>query len=182
MDPQSRRAVWEFVLASKAGRATLLTTHFMDEADVLCGSIVVVSKGLLAAVGSPADLKAQYAGGYHLVAALVRDETDPTGALHSKKLLEVTQRHVGDGAHVEEATAEQASLTLPADASDRFPALFEELDAQSAALGVTRCPTRRRQPCSTSLPLVPTPASTPPSVCRPPFSPLIAVLDQPPAF
>ena len=31
MDPQSRRAVWEFIADAKAGRATLLTTHFMDE-------------------------------------------------------------------------------------------------------------------------------------------------------
>ena len=71
MDPESRRAVWEFVLASKGDRATLLTTHFMDEADVLCASIVVVSKGSLAAVGSPSELKAKYAtrrpmpGSYH---------------------------------------------------------------------------------------------------------------------
>jgi hypothetical protein len=41
---------------------------------VLCSSIVVVSKGSLAAVGSPSDLKAKYASGYHLVAALDKQD------------------------------------------------------------------------------------------------------------
>jgi len=145
MDPQSRRAVWDFVLASKAGRATLLTTHFMDEADALCGRIVVVSKGVVAAIGSPSDLKAQYAAGYHLVAALKRDDASsgesaesagvPAGK-GSDRLLAVAQKHVPH-AKLESASAEQASITLPSESSAAFPALFSELDASSADLDVT---------------------------------------------
>jgi ABC-type multidrug transport system ATPase subunit len=41
MDPESRRAVWDFVLASKGSRATLLTTHFMDEAGACAASATV---------------------------------------------------------------------------------------------------------------------------------------------
>jgi len=141
MDPQSRRAVWEFVSASKAGRATLLTTHFMDEADVLCGSIVVVSKGLVAAVGSPSDLKARYASGYHLVAAtkaevLPGQSAEESVATRSSQLLAVAQKHVAE-AKLEDASAEQASITLPSSSSASFSALFHELDTSSAEFGVT---------------------------------------------
>ena len=47
MDPQSRRVIWEFVMAAKAKpeRAVLLTTHFMDEADALADRITIVSHG-----------------------------------------------------------------------------------------------------------------------------------------
>ena len=131
-DPQSRRAVWDFVLENQAGRATLLTTHFMDEADVLCSSVVVVSKGMLAAVGSPSELKARYAAGYHLVAAI----DSGGGGGSADALLQFTQKHV-PAATLDDGSAEQASITLPAEAQPAFPSLFDALDGASAELGVT---------------------------------------------
>jgi len=134
MDPKSRRSVWDFVESSKAGRATLLTTHFMDEADVLCSRIVVVSKGTCAAVGSPSELKERFASGYHLVLALT---PDAQGAVSGgERLLEFTQKHVRD-AVLEDSSAEQAALTLPATSSASFPSLFAELDTSSESLGVS---------------------------------------------
>lgn len=35
MDPFSRRSIWDLIRRSKAGRTIVLTTHFMDEADLL---------------------------------------------------------------------------------------------------------------------------------------------------
>ncbi|KAL1529048.1 hypothetical protein AB1Y20_000011 [Prymnesium parvum] len=129
MDPRSRRSVWDFVEASRAGRATLLTTHFMDEADVLCSRVVIVSKGTCAATGSPADLKAQYASGYHLSLALRPSARD------GEALLAFTQKHVR-GATLEDASAEQAAITLPAEEADGFASLFASLDEAKASLGV----------------------------------------------
>ncbi len=60
LDPTSRIAVWEMLLKLKATRdlTVLLTTHYMDEADRLCGRIAIVDHGKLAALDSPLKLKA----------------------------------------------------------------------------------------------------------------------------
>ena len=47
MDPLKRRQTWEILLKYKQGRTTLLTTHFMDEADLLCDRIAILANGSL---------------------------------------------------------------------------------------------------------------------------------------
>ena len=47
MDPLKRRQTWEILLKYKQGRTTLLTTHFMDEADLLCDRIAILANGNL---------------------------------------------------------------------------------------------------------------------------------------
>ena len=44
----------------------VLTTHSMEEADVLCNRIGIVSNGVLKCIGSQVRLKSLYGGGYHL--------------------------------------------------------------------------------------------------------------------
>ena len=44
----------------------VLTTHSMEEADVLCNRIGIVSDGVLKCIGSQVRLKSLYGGGYHL--------------------------------------------------------------------------------------------------------------------
>jgi len=59
LDPVARQAVWRQVrlLAREYGMTIFLTTHFMDEADNLCGRVAILNLGRLAAGGSPAELK-----------------------------------------------------------------------------------------------------------------------------
>ncbi len=57
MDPQSRRAVWDFIRELKEqGKAIILTTHYMEEAQELCDRVAIIDEGKLIALGSPADL------------------------------------------------------------------------------------------------------------------------------
>jgi ABC-2 type transport system ATP-binding protein len=57
MDPQARRGTWELVRAMKRdGVSVVLTTHFLDEAEQLADSVVVVDGGRVVAAGSPAEL------------------------------------------------------------------------------------------------------------------------------
>lgn len=60
LDPVARRAVWEHVrqLRQHFGATILLTTHYMDEADELCDEVAIMHRGRVAAVGTPAELKA----------------------------------------------------------------------------------------------------------------------------
>jgi ABC-2 type transport system ATP-binding protein len=61
LDPTGRHTVWKHVraLRDQFGSAIVLTTHYMEEADVLCDRIGVLHAGRLIAVGSPSGLKAQ---------------------------------------------------------------------------------------------------------------------------
>jgi len=60
MDPYSRRATWELLRKSTAGRSIILTTHFMDEADLLGDRIAVMGSGALLCCGSSLYLKSHY--------------------------------------------------------------------------------------------------------------------------
>ncbi len=60
LDPQSRRAVWDFILSLKQRQRTVvLTTHYMEEAEVLCDRVAIIDQGTLIALGTPGELKAQ---------------------------------------------------------------------------------------------------------------------------
>ncbi len=57
LDPQARRSFWELVASIKARRKTiLLTTHYMEEAELLCDRIAIMDKGRIVAMGSPRAL------------------------------------------------------------------------------------------------------------------------------
>lgn len=60
LDPQSRRNVWELLRMFKPGRAIVLTTHHMDEADLLCDRIAIMSEGRLRCCGSSLFLKVTF--------------------------------------------------------------------------------------------------------------------------
>lgn len=61
LDPQARHLVWERLHALVArGKTILLTTHFMDEAERLCGRLGVIDHGAMAAEGAPRELIARH--------------------------------------------------------------------------------------------------------------------------
>ncbi len=67
LDPQSRRQLWEIIgQCRRQGRTTLLTTHYMEEAERLCDRVAIVDLGRVIARGAPKDLIAQL-GGDHVV-------------------------------------------------------------------------------------------------------------------
>lgn len=70
MDPAARRQLWDMLLKEKVGRTILLTTHFMDEADVLGDRIAIMCDGELRCYGTSFFLKKYYGCGYKLVCCL----------------------------------------------------------------------------------------------------------------
>tara|TARA_R110002003_G_scaffold141_32_gene13124 strand:- start:3539 stop:5059 length:1521 start_codon:yes stop_codon:yes gene_type:complete len=64
LDPISRRRIWEILLAERARRTIILTTHYLDEADFLADEIAIMYKGSLRASGTSASLKHIYGDGY----------------------------------------------------------------------------------------------------------------------
>ncbi|KAI8472689.1 MAG: hypothetical protein J3K34DRAFT_204610 [Monoraphidium minutum] len=66
MDPISRRYVWDIIQEAKAGRAIVLTTHSMEEADILGDRIAIMARGRVRAIGSSLRLKQRFGAGYVL--------------------------------------------------------------------------------------------------------------------
>jgi len=64
LDPQSRSNLWEHIagLRGKLGTTVFLTTHYLEEADVLCDRVLVIDHGKIIAEGVPDELKRRISG------------------------------------------------------------------------------------------------------------------------
>lgn len=60
MDPDARRQTWDILQKYKEGRTVVLSTHFMDEADLLGDRIAIMSEGVVKCCGSSYFLKKAY--------------------------------------------------------------------------------------------------------------------------
>ena len=78
LDPQSRRQLWDLIEEFKSsGRTTVLTTHYMDEAEILCDRVAIVDHGKVIALGSPRQL-IESLGAEHVVEfGLAGEQADP---------------------------------------------------------------------------------------------------------
>lgn len=66
IDPFARRSIWDLLIKYKTGRTIILTTHFLDEADLLGDRIAIISDGELQCYGSSLFLKSNLGRGYLL--------------------------------------------------------------------------------------------------------------------
>ena len=83
MDPTNRRHVWSFIEKFKQGRIIILTTHSMEEADILGDRICVMAHGRLRAIGNSIHLKNKFGAGYRISMM-----TDPSNTERVKALIE----------------------------------------------------------------------------------------------
>ncbi|KAG0285069.1 hypothetical protein BGZ96_010645 [Linnemannia gamsii] len=66
LDPHVRRVIWDIVNRVKVGRTLVLTTHSMEEADILSDRIAIMTSGRLRCVGTSLHLKELYGSGFRL--------------------------------------------------------------------------------------------------------------------
>uniref|UniRef100_A0A3Q3RRV2 P-type phospholipid transporter n=1 Tax=Mastacembelus armatus TaxID=205130 RepID=A0A3Q3RRV2_9TELE len=66
VDPYSRRGIWDLLLKYRKDRTIILSTHYMDEAELLGDRIAIISQGKLCCCGSPLFLKSRLGSGYYL--------------------------------------------------------------------------------------------------------------------
>ena len=123
LDPQNRANLWQHIRALRdRGTTVFLTTHYLDEADVLCDRIVIIDHGQVVAEGTPRELKQQVAGD-----AVVLELPDASAAgLAAAELA----RQPG----VRDLSAEGATVRLYAsDGAAALPGLLRRLDAAGLA-------------------------------------------------
>ncbi|XP_046544466.1 phospholipid-transporting ATPase ABCA3-like isoform X1 [Haliotis rubra] len=129
MDPAARRQTWDILQRNKQGRTMLLTTHFMDEADLLGDRIAIMAEGVVKCCGTSYFLKKLYGAGYHLV--MVKEPNCQVASVTA-----VVQQHVPTAVMESEINAELSYL-LPDDQSANFAALFNEIETRRRELGIS---------------------------------------------
>ena len=80
MDLSARRKMWNMLRNNKEDRIVLLTTHYMDEADILGSRIGIMSSGKIVCLGTSLFLKNRYGAGYKLT-LVKKDKEIDVGAL-----------------------------------------------------------------------------------------------------
>lgn len=164
MDPFSRRATWELLQRHKAGRVIVLTTHFLEEADILGDRIAIMSEGHVRTSGSSLFLKNRFGAGYLLSISItrmgaafrVKSEKEHTtrNYLHDAASSDVdeTEAHVTPLVDVEtledvvksfvplamitSQVAGEVIFSLPIQSVPAFAELFGALQQKSAVFGI----------------------------------------------
>jgi len=128
LDPQSRRQLWDLIEEFKAnGRTILLTTHYMDEAEVLCDRVAIMDHGRIIAEDTPRELIASL-GAEHVVEFALAPGAVPLGDQDLAALPGVrSMRAIDDGYELRVAELHRA-----------VPALLDELDARKLELAQLR--------------------------------------------
>ncbi|KAL6987169.1 Phospholipid-transporting ATPase abca1 [Sarracenia purpurea var. burkii] len=119
MDPYSMRLTWQLIKKIKKGRIILLTTHSMDEADVLGDRIAIMANGSLKCCGSSLFLKHQYGVGYTLTLA----KTVPSASVAA----DIVYRHIPSATCVSEV-GNEICFKLPLASSSSFESMFREIE------------------------------------------------------
>ncbi|TVY46029.1 ABC transporter A family member [Lachnellula subtilissima] len=120
LDPLSRRNIWNIIQKGHARRTILVTTHFLDEADVLADHIAIVYKGKLVCEGPGTSLKARFGDNY-----LIRCNNDaeddnlvwrsPDSAEATRKIIELEELSEDNTFNVVFPTLEQVFLKVTSD-------------------------------------------------------------------
>ncbi|XP_033111834.1 ATP-binding cassette sub-family A member 5-like [Anneissia japonica] len=124
MDPYSRRSIWTLLKNKREGRVILLTTHFMDEADILADRKAIISNGKLRCYGSSLFLKNRFGIGYKLSMVTEMD-------CNHDAVKDVIVSKVSD-AKVIRSHGMELSFQLPLKDVNLFAGLFRELEVENA--------------------------------------------------
>ncbi|XP_041450720.1 phospholipid-transporting ATPase ABCA3-like [Drosophila obscura] len=128
LDPNSRLELWKLLLDEKQGRTVLLTTHQMDEGEVLADRIAIISDGRLRCLGTLAFLKKQNETSY-----LLSCEKGPN--CNVSRLTQLIAAHVPN-TRPHSNIGSDVSYRLPHRFLGSFGSLFNDLEQQKEQLDV----------------------------------------------
>ena len=128
MDPYSRRFTWDVIKKMRVNRTIILTTHFMDEADILGDRIAIMAEGKLRCAGSSLFLKNKFGVGYTMSIEKGSRFDEKTVKSHIKSAIPEAKELSNVGSEL--------TMQLPLSASANFQKLFETFDNEKQKLDV----------------------------------------------
>jgi ABC-2 type transport system ATP-binding protein len=101
VDVQARRAIWDYCLSLREqGKTVLITTNYLEEAQVLCDRLAIIDRGKLIAVDTPAHLKQTYGG-----SIIELDTVHPLASIVEIQHLPGVKEVFQDGKHLKVTTS-----------------------------------------------------------------------------
>ena len=124
MDPINRRQVWTFIERFKMDRIIILTTHSMEEADILGDRIAIMSHGRIRAIGDSLELKNRFGKGYSVTIVAEDNRIDEAKSM-------IVERF--NSAVLEDESAGALTYQLSG-IGNEIPSFIRYLDSESSGL------------------------------------------------
>ncbi|XP_046971050.1 uncharacterized protein LOC124538088 [Vanessa cardui] len=147
VDPAARRDIWSMIMKLRENRTILLTTHHLDEAELLSDQIIIMHKGRIHTTGSPIEIKRTLGTGYNLsviypdnkLDSIQYTESEETSIEEKTKDLLTVTRSVIKNANLVDVNGLEVEINLPFYDSDGVSNNFLEacsaLERARGALG-----------------------------------------------
>ncbi|KAL3877830.1 hypothetical protein ACJMK2_035474 [Sinanodonta woodiana] len=133
IDPNGRRAIWNLIINRKKGCAILLSTHHLDEADVLGDRIILMHKGKILCNGSPLFLKQSVGSGYRLIVTKNLQNDDH----NVSSILALLQARVPNAKLVKVVNNEYTFILPIQSHYDEFERFFIDLEINKEILNIS---------------------------------------------
>ncbi|KAF7662181.1 hypothetical protein LDENG_00244240 [Lucifuga dentata] len=136
VDPCSRRSIWDIVIQHKKSRTIIMSTHHLDEAEVLSDCIAFLEKGELKCCGSPFHLKDKLGQGYKLTLTKKMQNAGAGEQFDIAELKDFIQAHIPE-ARLKESQGSDLVYSLPSFTSanaSSYRSLLIALDANLDSL------------------------------------------------
>nr|XP_048315281.1 glucosylceramide transporter ABCA12 isoform X1 [Myodes glareolus] len=139
VDPCSRRSIWDVISKNKTARTIILSTHHLDEAEVLSDRIAFLEQGGLRCCGSPFYLKEAFGDGYHLTLTKKKSPNFDTSAIcDTAAVTAMIQSHLPE-AYLKEDIGGELVYVLPpfsTKVSGAYLSLLRALDKGMGKLNI----------------------------------------------
>ncbi|XP_077491952.1 phospholipid-transporting ATPase ABCA3-like [Amblyomma americanum] len=129
MDPETRRSIWDLISSLRSSSTILLSTHDMEEAEVLADRIIIMSTGKVLGAGSTAFLKNACGVGYTINLSTVPEK------FVAERTLEVVQKTAPE-AIVKDVKLGSLTIALQTIEHSGFADMFRTLEEQGEDLGI----------------------------------------------
>ena len=114
----------------KKDRIVVLTTHYMDEADILGDRIGIMANGKLTCLGTSMFLKNKFGVGYNLT--LVKSSTEPNNGI-----IEFMNENLGPNVKKQSEIQSEMTIQIPIEYAAKFGDFFKKLDQELNSLKIT---------------------------------------------
>lgn len=125
MDLTARRRLWDMLKDYKKDRVVILTTHNMDEADLLGDRVGIMCAGRLVCLGGPMFLKNRYGSGYKLD---IKKQEINLELVEESELLTYLKRNLGDEVQTLTNESHACSFSIPKKYAQKFEVFFADFD------------------------------------------------------
>ncbi|OVA09055.1 ABC transporter-like [Macleaya cordata] len=145
MDPITRRHVWDIIEDAKKGRAIVLTTHSMEEADILGDRIAIMAKGKLRCIGTSIRLKSRFGTGFIANVSFVESTAGQTPTVNGEAVATDEPHHLAVKQffkhHLDVVPKEEnksfLTFVIPHEKEGLLTKFFEELQDREKEFGIS---------------------------------------------